>query len=118
MDIFIICSVRGSNYNYRKKLEKYTQLLENKGHKVYLPHRDTDQNKRGIDICSQNMEAIKKSDEVHIFYSSKSLGTHFDLGVTFALNKKIKIIENEFFDPEIKSFAQMITDLEKRRKNE
>lgn len=105
--IFIICSVRNTTDEYKAILEKYTQALEKEGHIVHLPHRDTNQLATGFEICSQNKEAIKNADEVHIFYSSQSTGTHFDMGVAFAMSKKIVIVETELFD-EKKSFARMI----------
>lgn len=105
--IFVICSVRGMDDEYRKTLENYVAALEEKGWEVHLPHRDTDQEASGFDICTQNMNAINKADEIHIFYSEKSTGTHFDLGVAFALNKKLVIIDA----PNLtvgKSFLRMI----------
>jgi UDP-N-acetylglucosamine 2-epimerase len=77
---------------YKKQLEDYVSKLEIEGHKVHLPHRDTNQQGSGIDICKQNRKAIELSDEVHLFYSAESQGTHFDMGVAFALRKTIKVI--------------------------
>jgi len=94
MKIFIICSVRGTTEEYRKKLEDYANHQENCGNTVHLPHRDTNQNARGYDICRENATAIFQADEVHIFYNPNSQGTHFDMGAAFALSKKIKIVEN------------------------
>ncbi|MFW5847507.1 MAG: nucleoside 2-deoxyribosyltransferase [bacterium] len=107
--IFIICSVRGTSKEYKEKLEKYVSQLEYMGMKVHLPHRDTNQNGTAYEICSQNAEAIRNADEVHIFYNSKSQGTHFDMGVSFALNKKIHIVENEEYGKG-KSFPKMLVE--------
>lgn len=107
--VFIICSVRGASEEYRIKLENYVSELENKGVIVHLPHRDTNQNARGFDICIQNANAIKDSDEVHIFYNSSSQGTHFDMGVAFALNKLIIVVENEKYS-EGKSYPRMLDE--------
>jgi nucleoside 2-deoxyribosyltransferase len=93
--VFIICSVRGTSDDYKVKLESYVAGLEAVGNKVHLPHRDTDQAATGLAICTQNMEAIRAADEVHIFYNKGSQGTHFDMGVAFASRKLIKIVENE-----------------------
>jgi nucleoside 2-deoxyribosyltransferase len=109
--VFIICSVRGASDEYKQKLETYVSNLENEGIKVHLPHRDTDQNASGLEICKQNAKAIRKADEVHIFYNSKSQGTHFDMGVAFAYNKDIFIVENEVFG-EGKSYPRMLTEWE------
>ena len=111
MKIYILSSVRGASEDFKKHLEDYVNSLEEKGHKVHLPHRDTNQNARGYDICKQNTNAILFSDEVHVFYNSKSQGSHFDLGVAFAFNKKIVVIENEKIE-EGKSFARMIKEWE------
>jgi nucleoside 2-deoxyribosyltransferase len=113
MKIFIICSVRGVDESYRKMLESYCKELEQKGNEVHLPHRNTYQNNTEIGICGQNRDAIKWSNEVHVFYNSLSQGTHFDLGMAFALNKPIKVIENES-ETQNKSFSNMIRQWEKR----
>ena len=107
--IFIICTVRGASDEYQNKLEKYVKELEDNGHSIHLPHRDTNQKASGYDICTENMNAIKRSDEVHIFYNSKSQGTHFDMGVAFASGKPIVIVENEKIG-EGKSYPRMLTE--------
>lgn len=107
--IFIICTIRSASNEYIDKLENYVTELKNKGYIVYAPHRDTNQMALGYDICLQNMQGIIQADEVHIFYNSKSQGTHFDMGMAFALNKKIVIVENENITNE-KSFAKMIIE--------
>jgi len=110
--IFIICTVRNATQEYNDRLNRYVWALEFIGHKVHLPHRDTDQSARGFDICSQNMKAIKASNEVHIFYNGTSQGTHFDMGVAFAFGKKMVIVENEPLT-EGKSYQRMLTEWEK-----
>lgn len=111
--IFIICSVRNATDEYKAKLENYTKELEGKGHKVHLPYRDTDQTKRGYEICEINSRAIRFADEVHVFYSADSQGTHFDLGVAFALYKKLVVVEAVKYK-EGKSFANMIAEWDKK----
>lgn len=106
--IFIICSVRNTTLDYIKKLEFYVSKLESSGNSVHLPHRDTNQGATSLAICKQNKQAIENADEVHIFYSAKSQGTHFDMGVAFALDKKLIIVENEEFDFTQKSFPLML----------
>lgn len=107
--IFIICSVRDATKEYQYKLESYVVKLEADGCEVHLPHRDTNQNATGFDICNQNATAIELADEVHIFYNSKSQGTHFDMGVAFSLHKKIVIVENEVYG-EGKSYPKMLVE--------
>ena len=111
MKIFIICSVRGASKLYEKMLYEYVDSLESKGHKVHLPARDTKQEDEtgGYIICETNAAAISQADEVHISYVEKSLGTHFDLGVAFALDKKIHVFDTPVIDENIpKSFPKML----------
>jgi len=109
--IFIICPIRNASSEFIDKVYKYVDSLEKNGHKVYFPHRDTDQNGKGIDICEQNRNGIEKSDEVHIFYDSKSQGVHFDMGMAFMLGKPIKIVENEKYGKG-KSYPRMLKEWE------
>jgi len=125
----IICSVRNADDDTRKKLVSYKQKLLSQGYaKVYLPHLDTDQKASGYEICMQNMQAILKADEIHIFFSPASYGSHFDLGVTFIAchlypKKIIKVIENgQMIDAHgqfkllfEKSFGQMLCDWENKQ---
>lgn len=112
MRVFIIGPVRGADGPLRENLEAYTSTLESLGCQVHLPHRDTKQDARGLDICRQNRDAIERSDEVHVFYSSTSTGSHFDLGVAFALNKRILVVKSEPYG-EGKSFPRMLDEWEK-----
>ncbi|WP_017732317.1 nucleoside 2-deoxyribosyltransferase [Nafulsella turpanensis] len=109
MKVFIICTVRNATPDYKSRLENYVHNLEQEGNQVHLPHRDTDQDGRGYDINRTNMEAIKKADEVHIFYNPESQGTHFDMGVSFALGKKIKVVESVSI-PEGKSYQGLLAE--------
>lgn len=112
MRVFIICTVRNASNDYRERLERYVLELERVGVTVHLPHRDTDQTQTGIGICRQNRRAIEESDEVHIFYNPDSQGTHFDMGVSFALNKKIRVVESIPLTPG-KSYQNMLAEWEK-----
>ena len=107
MRIVIICSVRGASDEYRASLEQYVDSLEAAGHQVHLPHRDVDQQSRGIDICRAHRSAMKECDEVRLFYTDPtSQGTHFDMGMAFAFEKPIVVVENVPHGPE-KSFGHM-----------
>lgn len=109
MKIFVICTVRSADDAYRQKLEDYVASLEDKGHNVHLPHRDTNQTATGLEICTQNCNAIREADEIHIFYNPNSTGTHFDMGCSFALNKKIVVVENVEYG-EGKSYPRMLDE--------
>jgi hypothetical protein len=122
MKIYIICSVRNADAQVRASLEAYTDWLEDKGHEVHLPHRDTKQDARGFDICNQNGTAIALADEIHIIYDKKSQGSHFDLGIVFAYDvllgykKRIRVVNyaglGGGITPEGKSFLRMFQEWE------
>lgn len=111
MKIFIICTVRKATEEYLKKLYDYVAELEAEGHHVHLPPRDTKQEDEtgGYVICRTNKFGIQWADEVHISYNEKSTGTHFDLGMAFMSNKKIRVFDGTEIDETIpKSFPKMM----------
>jgi len=64
--------------------------LESQGHTVYVPLRDTDQNGTIDQICESNKKAMMGCDEVRVIWDGTSHGVIFDVGMAFALGKKIK----------------------------
>lgn len=102
--------MRNINETQRQKINDYIKFLESKNIKSYYPARDTNQNDSiGFRICMDNRDGIKNADEVHIFWDSNSQGSLFDLGMAFALNKKLVIVNiDEVVPTATKSFANMI----------
>jgi hypothetical protein len=92
-NIYILCPVTIATDSIKEELESYVAFKEDQGNKVYYPARDTNQDDDPIDICESNYKAIALADEVHVFYNDKSLGSHFDLGIAFALHKRILLVE-------------------------
>lgn len=105
MKSFLICPVRGVIPHTQVEIVKQ---LEQSGYKVHWPPRDTDQvDPIGLRICQDNLNAIKNADVVHVMWNGKSQGCLFDLGIAFALNKPIKIIQLPDMT-EGKSFQNMV----------
>lgn len=93
MKIFLICPVREITEEEKTAIGRYVAHLEKAGHRVYWPPRDTDQNDPvGLRICQDNRRALEESDEIHIWWNEKSQGSLFDLGMAFALKKKIVLV--------------------------
>lgn len=93
MKIFLICPVRGIMDEGKSAIARYALNLVRAGHMVHWPLRDTDQNDSvGLRICQDNRQAIEDADEVHIWWNKKSQGSIFDLGMAFALRKKIVLV--------------------------
>jgi len=109
MKIFLVCPVRGISDSYRDGIERQVKRLEDDGHSVYWPHRDTHQSQREIDICSDNLEAIKGADVVYVIWDGKSQGVLFDLGMAFALGKPVRTVTGYMPRMSIsKSFQNMV----------
>ncbi len=108
MKVFIICPVRNLTEIENKIIQNYIADLEKIGVQVHYPPRNTNQNDCiGFNICAENMNAIKSADEVHVYWNPSSTGSLFDLGMTFALGKKIKLI-NEVQPTPTKSFNNVL----------
>ena len=102
---FLICPVRGVDPEITKK---YVDGLEHDGFIVHWPPRDTNQeDETGFNICLQNRQAIEESDCVFVVWDGKSQGCLFDLGMAFAMNKKIYVL-NVPPPTEGKSFQNMM----------
>jgi len=110
MRAFLICPVRGHDPVESKE---FVSILEDQGIEVYWPPRDTKQDDpTGYTICLENLEGIKASDVVYVVWDGKSQGCLFDLGMAFALGKKVRPI----MLPEAsegKSFQNMVREWSK-----
>jgi nucleoside 2-deoxyribosyltransferase len=111
--VFFISPVRKATAEEKKTLESYVENLEAEGTRVYLPHRDTDQDDDiGYRICSDNIAAMKASDEIHMYYSPSSQGSIFDFGVTMALGKPFRLVNPEAVQrTPYKSFQNVILEV-------
>ena len=115
MKIYLICPVRNITPEQQQEIFNYVVLLESKGQKVHYPPRDVDQeDPTGWTICKKHCEALIKSDEVHIFWDVSSKGSHFDLGMAFALDKKLKLVKAYQPDNEGKSYLKVINEIQLR----
>jgi len=94
MNIYIISPVRQLDSRTHRLLLSYTHLLENLGHIIHLPVRDTDQKATAVEISIQNVEAIRTADRIDIYFDPTSQGSKFDLGVAFALRKPLCLINS------------------------
>ena len=117
MNIFLIRPVRNVTPEQQTKIDKYVSDQIKSDNFVYDPLKHTDQtDPTGFDICSENTAAIEKCDEVHIFWDKNSTGTLFDLGVAFALSKRLQIINPENVEKTSKkSFANMLLEWHRRQ---
>jgi len=115
MKIYLICSVRDANEESKEKAESYVAHLEGQGHTVHYPPRDVDQTcDTGISIVDAHRAAMAASDEVHLIWDVESKGSHFDLGMAVAFNKKIVLKDWAYVDIKGKSYLKVIKELQER----
>ena len=108
MKTFLICPVRGKS---AEETQGIVDELEALDYDVHWPHRDTDQNDdTGLRICQDNRRAIEEADVVHIVWDGNSQGCLFDLGIAFALRKRIMPVELPG-KTDHKSFQNMVMEL-------
>lgn len=115
-DVFLICPVRDAQTEQKKRMEEYITLLESQGKLVYYPAKDTNQiDSIGYRICTDNKNALLNSKEIHIFYDKTSQGSLFDLGMAFANEKPLTIVNiNDIEITPHKSFGNMIVQWSKK----
>jgi len=88
--VFLIRPVRNCASEFAEGIAAYVRDLEARDYLVHDPPRDTPQDDpTGLNICRTNRAAIEAADEVHFCWDEKSQGCLFDLGMAFALRKKI-----------------------------
>lgn len=80
---------------YQDKFKAVKRMLELKNHTVRIPNFD-DFNGNEIEMCMENKKLIEWAERIHIIWDGRSIGTIFDFGMVFAMNKPIKI---EYIEP-------------------
>jgi hypothetical protein len=87
-NIYLICPVRRCTPEVRAVMDAYVAGLEARGHKVHYPPRDVDQSNDdgGVRICQEHLHAMLACDAVHVWWDPASTGSHFDLGMAYAMH--------------------------------
>lgn len=112
MKIYIICAVRNAAPERVVELRRYAEQLRVAGHHVHYPPDDAPQeDPTGLAICQTHLAAMQSCDEVHVFWDVKSSGSHFDLGMAYALGKKIVPVAREQPDGPEKSYWKVMCAL-------
>lgn len=105
---FLICPVRGVP---KEATAKIAADIEARGWELHWPPRDTNQEDSiGLRICTDNLIAIGNAEAVFFAWDGKSQGCLFDLGMAFALGKRVVPVREMM--PEVvggqKSFQAMV----------
>lgn len=109
MKIHIICPVRNVSEEQQIEIDNYCFQLEKEGHIVHNPkYAVNQQDKTGYYICKSHLDSMKQSDRIDVFWDVNSKGSHFDLGMAFALDKDIKLVKTYQDDIEGKSYVKVM----------
>lgn len=114
--VYVVCPVRGVSPEEKQFLDNHVAGLEAEGARVHYPPRDVNQDDpTGLRICTEHAKAMDDCKEVHIYWTEKSEGSRFDLGMAFALNKRIRLINPEMVQrTPHKSYANVLLELDGR----
>lgn len=108
MRIYLICPVRNATFDSSNLVSEW----EKEGHLVHFPPRDVRQDDPiGVDICRAHLAAMKNADEVRVVWDVDSKGSHFDLGMAFALGKRVVLVKALQEDIGAKSYLKVIHSL-------
>ncbi len=96
---------------YAERFRDVESRLQNEGHDVRTPAFDMG----GLDelgICKHNRALIEWADEVRVLWDGRSMGTIFDFGMVFALQKPfvIEYIEPKTFRGVMEKYAKQMRD--------
>ena len=107
--IYCICPVRHIEAKKRKEILGQVRIWESLGHEVRCPLRETDcdQNLCGVDICQIHRDDVKWSTVCAVWWKGDSQGKYFDLGMAFALHKRIWLMDRPK-RTEYKSFSNVL----------
>ena len=114
--IYLICPVRNVTADQQRAVDTYAHQLTERGDDVHNPRYAVDQtDTTGVGICLAHFDAMDLADEVHVFWDATSTGSHFDLGMAFALDKPVVVVELLTPDSDAKSYAKVAAALRRGR---
>lgn len=109
VNIYIICAVRNASPSRVAEIRAYAEEKRAEGHRVHFPPDDAPQgDSTGKAICQTHLAAMREADEVHVFWDVRSSGSHFDLGMAYALGKRTVPVACEAPDGPGKSYWKVI----------
>jgi nucleoside 2-deoxyribosyltransferase len=94
---------------YAKRMQDHADALKAMGHSVRVPALDSHPNLDSYGVCAYNRGMMMWADAVHIIWDGRSTGTIFDMGMAFALRKKVELT---YMNP--KSFLDFIQQYEEK----
>lgn len=115
--IHIICPVRLVTSEQQIEIDAYCKQLEDEGYEVHNPIYAVDQDDPtgGVNICLAHFNSMNDpyTIRVDVFWNDNSKGSHFDLGMAFALAKPLKLVKTYIGNDDEKSYYKVLQTLSK-----
>jgi len=109
MKVHLICPVRNVTDEQQKEIDDYCAEKIAQGYEVHNPKYDVNQDDdTGFNICKGHLDSMITADIVAVFWDINSKGSHFDLGMAFALGKRIELIKIYQPDNAGKSYVKVM----------
>jgi len=109
MKIYLLSPVRNVTPAQQGIIDAHVERLEQQGHTVYLPIRDTCQDDEiGVSICKSHASAMLNCDRVDILWDKASTGSHVDLGMAYVIKKPLLYVHGFSDDGNKKSYHKVI----------
>ena len=103
---FLICPVRESDEETTKLIKRWIDSKKHR-HDIYWPAIHTDQNdSHGMNICRANRLALTQADDLFIWFSPTSMGSHFDIGMALIAEETKHANEKSFLVVNRKEFSR------------
>lgn len=107
--IHVICPVRGVSDQQQDEIDSQCKAWEEDGYEVHNPKYAVDQNdETGYNICKGHLESMREADYIAVWWDVNSKGSHFDLGMAFALGKKVVLMKTYQPDNDGKSYVKVM----------
>lgn len=117
--VHIICPATGlTDEQSIRVTEHYNSLIE-KNIDVYDPRVDDAKADNEIELCQQHLASIKhpRNISIDVFWSKNSRISYFDLGLAFATNAQINLIEVFDNDNEDDSYLNILKEMKGKHYN-
>lgn len=109
MKVHLICPVRNVTEEQQKEIDNYCYNMNSMGHTCHNPKYAVNQDdETGYNICRGHLDSMREADLIAVFWDVNSKGSHFDLGMAFALGKKVELIKVYQPDNEGKSYVKVM----------
>lgn len=93
--VYLVCPVNNVTDEEKEILDDYVTAVERGGGVVHYPLRDVNQADSSLlRILKEHRNAMKKSDEVKMYWGKHTNGSFFDVGMAVMAEKPLRVINS------------------------